>query len=146
MEPLLETVNILDKDGFWVTQYISDGATSSNYDAFFIALYPCEVVAIGETHRVAGTNGGAVTLNIEKLTSGQALDAGSVLLTTEINLKGTANTPQLFSVNDKDFVFTNVRQLDVGDRLALKDTGTLTSVAGVQVTVYFKRLGKGHYQ
>lgn len=114
---------------------IVDGATAANYDVFFTADYPCEVVSVSETHRVLGTDGGAVTLTIEKLTSGQALDAGTVLLTTALSLKTTINTPQ-FGV----LVSTGARVLARGDRLALKDAGTLTAVAGVSVTIYVKQI------
>lgn len=142
---IIEIEQVKSKDGFFVTHYISDGATATNYDVFFTAIWPCEVLAVAETHRVAGTDGSDVTLNIEKLESGEALDAGDTILQTGFNLKSTANTPVIKT--GKDLTFTpGARTLVQGDRLALLDTGTLTSVAGVQVTVYFKRLGKGDYR
>jgi hypothetical protein len=130
------------KDGFHITHYISDAATASNYDVIFTAIYPCEVIAVAETHRVAcGSTG---TLNIEKLTAGQALDAGTTILQTAYALNSTANTPII--KKGKDLVFTaGYRQLETGDRLALKDVNTLTSTAGLHVTVYFRRSGKGDY-
>lgn len=134
----------MHKDGFHVAHYISDGSSSSNYDVFFTAIYPCEVMFVSETHRVAGTDLGVVSLNMEKLTSGQALGAGVVLLQTGFDLKGAINSPVVKSGLDLSLV-SHSRQLVQGDRLALKTTGTLTGVAGVQVTVYLKRLGKGDY-
>lgn len=113
----------------------TDAATAANYDVFFTADYPCEVVSVSETHRVLGTDGGAVTLNIEKLTSGQALDAGTAIISTALSLKTTINTPQ-FGI----LVSTGARVLAKGDRLALVDSGTLTAVAGLTVTVYIKQI------
>lgn len=141
MEKIKQT-NIDQKDGFWLVQNIVDGATATNYDVIFTAIYPCEVLAVAESHRVACSSTG--TLNIEKLTTGQALDGGVTILTTAYALNSTANTPIIKS--GKDLVFTSARQLDVGERLALKDASTLTSTAGVSVTVYLKRLGKGDYK
>lgn len=144
MEDLIHYQDILDKDGFHITEYIAVASTATNYGVFFIAIYPCEVLYVAETHRTAGSDASAVTLQVEKLTTGQALDAGVALLQTAFNLKSTADTPVVKS--GKDLVFTaNSRQMKQGDRLALKDAGTLTAVAGVQVTVYLKRYGKGDY-
>lgn len=106
-------------------------ATAANYGVFFIAPASGYVLDVWETHKTAGTNGSAVTLNIEVLTSGQALDAGVETLETALSLKTTANTPQQGTLK-KDIT---KRQFSKGDRLALKDTGTLTDVAGVCVTV-----------
>lgn len=110
----------------------TSAATAGNYGIFFVATKPCSVKAISEVHTVAGTNASAVTLQVERLQGTEALDAGDLLLATAFNLKGTANTVQrgvLTSVN-KTFL-----SLQVGDRLALRDSGTLTDVAGVCVTV-----------
>lgn len=137
-----KAVDILDKDGFWVFHYISDAATASNYDVIFTALQPCEILQVSATWRVAGTVDS--TLQIEKLTSGQALDAGSTILTAAFDTTATANTPIIKT--SRDLVFTNARKFDVGDRIALKDSGTLTTLAGLQVTIYLQRTGKGHYQ
>lgn len=134
--------DITNKDGFWITQNIVDGATAANYDVIFTALFPCELIAVAESHRVLGTNGGAVTLDIEKLTSGQALDAGAALLDSTFSLKSTINTP----VIKRSDAMSSSRTLNIGDRIALKDAGTLTAVAGVSVTLYFIRRGKGHYE
>src|SRR3989304_6488220 len=113
----------------------TEPATAGNYEVFFTADYPCEVVSVSEVHRVLGTDGSAVTLNIEKLTSGQALDAGTAILTTALSLKTTINVPQ-FGI----LVSTGARVLARGDRLALVDAGTLTAVAGLTVTVYIKQI------
>lgn len=105
-------------------------ATAANYEAFFIANEPLELVFVQESHRVAGSNGSPVTLDIEKLTGTTALDSGVAMLASTFNLKGTADTVQ---AQTPTATAAN-RRLDVGDRMALKDSGTLTAVAGLTVT------------
>jgi len=138
--PNITFQDILNKDLIPVTVNIVDGATAANYDVFFTAYRPYTIAAIVETHRVLGTDAGAVTLNVEKLTSGQALDAGTAICVTAFNLKSTINTP----VTKDGVAFSDVL-IAPGDRLALKDSGTLTAVAGVSVTIYLKPFNKGHY-
>ena len=142
-----EVKTLFNKDPFCVPITIqdTDAATAANYGVFFTASFPCEVMAISESHKTAGSDGGAVTVNVEKLTSGQALDAGVTLLSTAFNLKATANTPAHVPSSSYSFVFGTARQLDRGHRLALKDAGTLTAVAHLNVTCFLKPLGKGHY-
>lgn len=122
------------RDFFTVHVNIFDGATAGEYDHFYTAQFACEVIQAYETHRVLGTNAGAVTLDIEKLTSTQALDAGVSVLASTFNLKSTINTP----VRIKATLTELNGVLNPGDRLALKDAGTLTAVAGVQVTVLLR--------
>ena len=104
--------------------------TAGNFGIFFVATRPCFVKAVSEVHTVAGNDAGAVTLQIERLQSTEALDAGDVLLNTAFNLKGTANT-----VQRGDLLKGTVLSLRQGDRLALKDSGVLTALQGVCVTV-----------
>lgn len=143
MERIVDFQNVYNKDPFPVTASISGtaAATSGNYGMFYTALFPCEVLAVSEVHAVAGTDAGAVTLQVEKLTSTTAPGSGTNLLASAIDLKGTANTVVYPSLT------TTVlnRQLAKGDRLALKPSGTVTAVSGVQVTCILKPLGKGHY-
>lgn len=111
-------------------------ATTGNYGNFFVANRAYEVVSARESHTVAGSDAGAVTLDIEKLTAAQALDAGVSVLAGTFNLKSTANTPvaQTPSATEAN------RKLAAGDRLALKDAGVLTAVAGLAVTITLKAL------
>ncbi len=111
-------------------------ATAANYGVFFIAPFACEVVSVREAHTTAGTDAGAVTLDIEKLTGTQAPDAGVSVLSATIDLKGAANTVQAPALT----ATTANKRLAAGDRLCLKDAGTLTAVAGVAVTVELKRI------
>ena len=113
------------------TIYGVDAATAGNYGVFFISPFQCYINSIREVHQTAGSDAGAVTLTIEKLTGTQALDAGVSTLSSTINLKGTANTvvtPTLTGTNPN-------RNLAIGDRLAMDDAGTLTAVANVTVMV-----------
>lgn len=123
---------------FIITETLQSGAaTAANYGVFFIAPFACEVVSVRENHTTAGTDAGAVTLDIEKLTGTQVSGAGvSVLGATKINLKGTAETVQAPALT----ATAANKQLAVGDKLNLLDTGVLTAVAGVTVTVELKKL------
>jgi hypothetical protein len=105
--------------------------TGSNYGVFFITPVKCLVTGIREVHETAGTDAGAVTLNIEKLISGVAPDSGSTLLSTDFSLKATANVVQTGTL----VTTSSTRTLAIGDRLCLKDAGTLTLVAGVTVHI-----------
>jgi hypothetical protein len=131
------------KDGFIITAQLvgTEPATAANYEVFFIAPKPCMVLEVREVHRVLGTNAGAVTLNIEKLTGTQALDAGVTLCKTAFNLKSTINT-----VVTKKYADLQNLVLAAGDRLALKDAGTLTAVAGLTITLYLIYLDNGDYR
>lgn len=108
-------------------------ATAANYGVVFIAPFPCILEGVKESHQTAGTNAGAVTVSIEKLVDGEALDSG-VELITPIDLKGTTDT-----VVDGVLTQSNsYLNLATGDRLALKDAGTLTSVAGLCIILKIK--------
>ena len=103
-------------------------ATAGNYGQFYIAPYKCVVLSIDESHGTASSSG---TLQVEKLTSGQAKDAGTDLLSSTISTAATADTPQSGTL-----VTTAASvQLALGDRLGLVNGGTLTSGADLCVTV-----------
>lgn len=119
------------RDQFDHVLFGTTAATATNYGVFVIILYPCVVEEVWETHKTAGGDSGDVTLDIEKLTSGVALDSGTTILSSALSLKTTANTPQRGTLKDD----ISTRQLDRGDRLALKDAGTLTDVAGVCISI-----------
>lgn len=104
-------------------------ATAANYGVFFIASANCYVNAFKEVHKVAGSDAGAVTLQLEKLTSGVAPDSGTALLATALSLKATADVVQTGSLTTT----TTSLFLATGDRLCLKDAGTPTAVANVTV-------------
>src|SRR3990167_3298283 len=111
------------------TIYGADSATAANYGVFFIIPFACYITGLKEVHGTAGSDAGAVLLNIEKLTGTQALDAGVNMLSADLSLKATANTVQTGTLTNT----LNDRNLAIGNRVALKDTGTLTAVANVSI-------------
>lgn len=102
-------------------------ATAVNFGRIFIADRPCEVVSVQCVFGTASTSG---TLQIEKLTGTQALDAGTVILTATMSLSGTADT-----VVTGTLAAGVAKQLAPGDRLALKDAGTLTNLVDLCVVI-----------
>lgn len=127
----------------YVPYNVTGAATSSSaIGVFFIAPFPMTLSGVWESHGTAGTAGGAVTLQIEKLTGTQAAGAGVNMLATAIDLKGAINTviyyPDTFTTRflsqDFDATYgTKYVALQGGDRIALKTSGTLTSVADITV-------------
>lgn len=109
----------------------ADAATAANYGVFWVAPSKGYVNGFKEVHQTAGTDGGAVTVTLEKLTGTQAPDAGTALLSSTLSLKAIANTVQTGTLT------TTVSSLNfnAGDRLCLKDAGVLTTVANVTVLV-----------
>ena len=132
--------NIGNKDGFYVYHTVIDGATAGNYSVIFNVIKPCEVVEVSESHTTAGSVDS--TLNIERLSGAEALDTGDEILKTAFDTTSTANTV----VSKKGYNDLQNRTLKTGDRIALKDAGTLTALVGVCVTIYLKPLGKGDYR
>lgn len=110
----------------------SQAAINTNYSVFFTASFTCIFTGVTEVHDIKGTDGSAVTLQIERLISTQATGAGVSLLGTPFDLKGTINTVQtgiLAILPQKSFT------LNKGDRLGLSLTGTPTSLSQVVLTV-----------
>lgn len=117
----------------WVRHTLTgtSAATAGNYGAFYIVPVACLVTGIKEVHEVLGTDGSAVTLNVEKLTGTTAPGSGTGILSTAFSLKATINTVQIGTLTTT----SATRTLAIGDRLGLVKTGTLTAVAGVTVMV-----------
>jgi hypothetical protein len=109
-------------------------ATAANYGVVMHILSACVIEQVWESHKTAGSDAGAVTLDIEKLGSGVALDSGTTVLSTALSLKTTANTPQQGTLSTD----ITKRQFAAGDRIALKDAGTLTAVASVTVSIIIR--------
>ena len=110
-------------------------AASPADETIFVANRAYQVTAIREVHSTAGTDAGAVNLQITKDTGTQAPGAGVDLLTNNanagFNMKGTANTVQAgtLTATGADLL------LAAGDRLSADYAGVLTALAGVNVTV-----------
>ncbi len=113
------------------TIYGTAAATAANYGVFFIVPVACTLIKFQEVHQTAGNDAGAVSLQLEKLTGTQALDAGSAMLASALSLKATADTVQTGTITG---TIAN-RNLSAGDRLAMDDAGTLTAVANVTILV-----------
>jgi hypothetical protein len=102
--------------------------TSDNYGTFWISPFDCAVLEVRQIHQSAFSSG---TLNIEKLTGTTAPDSGVEVLAADLDLTGTANT-----VNTPALTTTLAnKQLNRGDRLALKDGGTLVGGSHINVTI-----------
>lgn len=115
-----------------VVLFGTQAATAGNYNVFFIAPYKCLFMGATEVHSALGTDGSAVTLQIEKLTGTTASGSGTVLLSSGFDLKAPINTVQTANLA----LIPNINfNLAIGDRLGLKLTGTPTSVANVVVIV-----------
>jgi hypothetical protein len=103
--------------------------------AFFVAPRACVVTAVQWVHAVAGTDGSAVNVQLVKDTGTNAPGAGTDLLTNNtnagFNCKGTANTVQ----NGTLTATAASLKLAAGDRLSVDYAGTLTTLAGVVMTV-----------
>lgn len=103
---------------------------------FFIADRVYYIQSISEVHKTAGTNGSAVTAVITHEKGNTASGSGSTVMTTTFDLKGTANTVQTATLNGQlNLSSDTVLVLQPGDRLSFVPTGTLTTLAGVVVTV-----------
>lgn len=104
--------------------------------AFFVAPVPLRVVSATEIHSAAGTDAGAVTIDVTKATGTGAPGAGNSVLAGTFNAKGAANTIQSKGPTSVEAD----RTLAVGDRLTANFTGTVTALAGVVVTVALERI------
>lgn len=119
----------------------TNAATAANYTApFFIADRSYEVLSVTERHETAGSAGGSVTLMVKKVASGTAPASGVDVLSAGIDLKATANTNQSGTIIQTRTSNVYNKTLTSGDALALVTTGTLTSVAGVTVSVLLRSL------
>ena len=98
---------------------------------FFIADQAFEVISLTEVHSTAGSDGSAVTIDITKDVSGVAPGAGVSVMASPFNAKATANVVQTGTRS----ATSSAIQVAAGDRLSVKFTGTLTALAGVEVTV-----------
>lgn len=96
--------------------------------AFFVAPAACKITSIVEVHATAGNDAGAVSCVVTKDTGTAAPGAGTSVMTNTFDLKGTANTAQVATL-----AAANTITLARGDRLAIKLTGTPTTLAGAIV-------------
>ena len=110
----------------------AEPATATNYNAPWIMPRSGTVEEFWEVHGTACSSTG--TLQLEKLSSGTALDSGTVVLSTALALNTTADTPQRGTLSTT----LSARQFVRGDRFALKDANTLTATANLTVMMIVK--------
>lgn len=101
----------------------------------FIADRAYTVEAVYESHATAGTDAGAVSLDVKKATGTTAIASGTTVLGSTFDMKGTINTVVSKTRASGGVVSTAVATLAAGDRLGLDYTGVITALAGVAVTV-----------
>jgi hypothetical protein len=113
---------------------LQDFQASSIADKIFgICPVRSKLIAVKEVHGTAGSDGGAVTLSIERLQGTETSGNGDAVVNATINLKGTADTVQSGTI-------VNTSSIDVfeeGNRVGINVTGTTTSVANMAVVCYF---------
>jgi len=104
---------------------------------FYAAPRCCQVFAVRYIHATAGNAAGTVTLDLVRCSGTTTVANGTSLLdTTLFNCKATANTVQVGSLLSPLSAVT----LDVGDRLGVRFAGTVTTLAGVSVSVHLRYL------
>jgi len=108
--------------------------------AIFIADRAYRVIQIDEVHSVAGSDGGAVTLDIKKQTGTQDPTQGVSVLSSTFNVKSTANTVVSKTAASGLTATAADKVLAAGNRLSFDLTGTLTALAGLCVTVKLQAL------
>lgn len=116
---------------FWVAT--TGAATAANYSPVLNVAFPMVMLYAYESHGTA--NSGACTLQVDKLTTGQAQGDGVNMLSSGIDVTTTANTPVKYSPTA---TLAN-RQVDAGDRVEIRQpTGSLSGLADVCITLFFR--------
>ena len=113
--------------------YAMNANASIATTSIFVANGSYTVTGVKAVWSAAGTNGGTVTGDITIDNSTTAPGAGTSVLTAAFSVKTTANTVVTPALS---VTAANLR-LNAGARLTYKSTGTLTSLAGLVVTVYY---------
>jgi hypothetical protein len=127
------TQRVISSDGDFATSFFQASPVDA---AFFIAPFDLTIKQVQEVHGTAGSDGGAVTLQVERLQGTEAAGGnGDSLLASTVNMKGTANTVVVPGLTTTTAHLT----LSKGDRLGLNYTGTLTALANVAITVKYQK-------
>lgn len=103
-------------------------ATAANYGSFWIAPAKCVVDSITYSFSANSSSG---TVEVEKVPSATAQGSGTNLQTATVSTGSGANTNQAATLS----ATAATLELASGDRLALEDGGTLTSLTDLVVTV-----------
>lgn len=94
-----------------------------------------QIVEAREVHTVLGTDAGAVTLTVEKLTGTQAPGGGANMFkTSTFNMKAAINTVQTLKISQLSGLSAAqvaAQFVSPGDRICATFTGVLTALVGV---------------
>lgn len=117
--------------------YINANA-SLGTQSLFIADRAMVITGIEYKHTTAGNDAGAVSCQVFHDSGTNAPGAGTSVMTNSFNCKGATNTVQtatLIAPTGPGFPSSTIT-LNAGDRLSVVFTGTLTTLAGVVITVF----------
>jgi len=107
----------------------TDAATAGFYaGTFWTAPAKCVVDSVVARWNTASSSG---TVTVHKVPSGTAPDSGTALLASTIDTSATADTNVSGTLSTTDATL----ELAAGDSLQLVDSGTLTSLVDLAVTV-----------
>jgi hypothetical protein len=106
---------------------VTEPLLAANVDNYVYTFSrPGKIVDARINLTVAGSDGGAVTLNIRKCAAGTAPASGTSVLASTINLKSTAATPVAGTLSST----SSVLLFEAGDSISFDYTGTLTDLVG----------------
>lgn len=116
--------------GFTVTTALAGAApqTAANYGSFWIAPAKCVVDSITYSWSANSSSG---TVEVEKVPSATAQGSGTNLQSATVSTASGANTNSAATLSTTAATL----ELAAGDRLALEDGGTLTSLTDLVCTV-----------
>lgn len=129
---------IKDFTTFEVSAFVpsTDAATATLYPVFYVATVPCFLLEAKLRHDVNG--GAGATIDVERLINTTAKGSGRSMLKTKFNV--SSDVPAAIArttISTGASIASAGYQLDPGDAVALRATGTLTSLANVAVTLLF---------
>lgn len=106
----------------------ADPQTAASYGRFWTAPAKCVVDSIEAVWSVDSSSG---TVTVHKVPSGTAQDSGTALLSSTISTASGANTRSQGSLSTTAATV----ELAAGDSLQLVDSGTISSITDLAVTV-----------
>lgn len=141
-DSLIDYADLTNKIGLVVYRDFpsTSAQTSTNYGYIFTPPFPFEVLSIVEKHDVAGTV--SPVLDVLKVPNGTTPASGVSILSSTFDLTSTADT----AVLKKGLDLNINRSFNPLDSIALKISGTLTTLEGVQVTIYIKVSSYGAFR
>jgi hypothetical protein len=116
-------------------------ATADLVDQTIFIATDCdyEIVGASEVHSAIATNGGTVSIDLRKSSSGTTVVAGTSVLASVFNAKSTADTPVHKTISNGGLASTQAgRTILKNQRLGVDFVGTLTALEGVNVTCFLR--------